>query len=354
MRRAEWWRVVPAVTALAAALVACGTVGRVSSSEPTAASGSQEQRPAELVKPAPQANPKAVVWRTPTPPTHPEAGDVWVNPKDDMEMVYVAPGEFRLGTSDAQIDAWVKEHPEREGKPRLFADEQPQCRVNLPGYWIGRTEVTNAQYLRFVLATSHRAPEHLKDGQIPSGLENFPVVFVDWEDARAYCEWAGGRLPSELEWEKAARGGDGRAFPWGNEWDAKRCRNFELLVGRRCGTDEWYLAGAAWLSSHDPVREEGPAAVGSYPAGVSPYGCLDMAGNVWEWCADRYDKNAYQRYAKGDLTPPKSGDYKMLRGGSWSFFDNPPTYFRCAFRFSSRPDVRYDYIGFRCARAGAP
>jgi formylglycine-generating enzyme required for sulfatase activity len=308
------------------------------------------QRPSQRVSPPPHINPSAVVWRTPAPPKNPQAGDVWVNPKDGMEMVYIAPGEFVLGASDAQIDATLKEPP---GDIReYFTDEQPQCRVRLEGYWIGRAEVTNAQYLRFVRATGHRAPEHWKGGQVPSGLENFPVVNADWYDARAYCEWAGGHLPTELQWEKAARGGDGRVFPWGNEWDAKRCRNFELLTGRRCATfEEWDQASAAWLASHDADRE-GPAAVGSYPTGASPYGCVDMTGNVWECCADWYDGDAYKRYAKGDLTPPKSGDYKVVRGGSW--VDGYSRNFGCAFRNFNYPDIPRGSNGFRCARAAAP
>jgi formylglycine-generating enzyme required for sulfatase activity len=305
-----------------------------------------QKRLSERVSPAPEVNPKAVVWRTPAPPASPEAGDVWVNPKDGMEMVYVAPGEFILGTSDAQIDSWLKEHP--GDKREWFKGQQPQCRVRLDGYWIGRTEVTNTQYLRFVRATGHRAPFRWKGGQIPSGLEDFPVVFVDFEDAHAYCEWAGGRLPTELEWEKAARGTDGRIFPWGNQWDGKRCRNFELIAGRAFArVGEWDTASRNWLQVHDPIRE-GPAAVGSYPAGASPYGCLDMAGNAWEPCADWYDEEAYGRYAKGDLRPPASGTSKVFRGGSWS--NGYLRDFRCAPRIGIPPVIGSDDFGFRCAR----
>jgi formylglycine-generating enzyme required for sulfatase activity len=313
------------------------------------------------VSPPPECNPNAVVWRTPQPPANGEAGDVWVNPKDGMEMVYVSAGEFTLGTSDAQIDAWLKEHP--GDKRESFANEQPQCRVNLPGYWIGRTEVTNGQYLRFVQASGQRAPEHWKDGKIPSGLESLPVVFVDWQDVRAYCEWAGGHLPTELQWEKAARATDGRIFPWGNQWDNQRCRNFEAITGNRYSDPRKLLSEMQdWHGSHDPVRD-GPAAVGSYPAAASAYGCADMAGNVWEWCADWYDGEAYKRYARAsgseslrlgeaDLTPPAKGEYRVLRGGSWGYVD--PGNFRCADRFGSDPGVRSDNDGFRCARDASP
>ena len=235
-------------------------------------------------------------------------------------MVYVAPGRFTLGTSKAEVDAWVKVHP--KSTQEWSADEQPQCRVGLGGYWIGRTEVTNTQYLRFMQATTHHAPLEWKGGQIPPGLESFPVVDVFWDDARAYCEWAGGCLPTELQWEKAARGTDGRVFPWGNQWDSKRYRGF------------------------DP---NGPAPVGSHPADRSPYGCLDMVGNVGEWCADRYSETAYQRYAKGDLTPPPTGELRVLRGGSWNL--ESPHDFRCAWRgWGHSPDNCSTTWGFRCAR----
>ncbi len=305
-----------------------------------------QERPAERVSPAPEVNLNAVVWRTPEPPAEPQAGDVWVNPTDGMEMVYVAAGWFILGTRDEQIDAWLSDHPTDERSE--FEDEQPQCRVNLPAYWMGRTEVTNAHYLRFVTATGHQTPEHWESGRPPAGLENFPVVYVSWEEARAYCEWAGLRLPTELEWEKAARGTDGRIFPWGNGWDRNRCRNFEAITGESYASPfQWLSDLHFWLRGHEAVRE-GPAAVGSYPSGASPYGCQDMAGNVWEWCQDWYDEEAYRRYARGDLTLPSSAIERAIRGGSW--LNGRPTRFRCAYRRSSHPDYRYFSDGFRCVR----
>ncbi len=296
----------------------------------------EEQRLGERVQPAPEVNSNAVVWRTPEPPTNPQAGDVWADPRAGMELVYVPAGEFTLGSSDAELDAWLREYP-RSGRS-WFDSEQPQCRVNLPAYWIGRTEVTNAQYLRFVSATGHNTPEHWANGRPLAGLENFPIDNVSWEDARAYCEWAGGRLPRELEWEKAARGTDGRVFPWGNRWDRAKCCNCEGIT--------WWSAFLAWLGGYDAVRG-GPAAVGSYPSGGSPYGCQDMAGNVWERCEDWYDEQAYRRYARGDLTPPASGTHKVLRGGSWSV--GGPQFFRCAERYVNFPGSR-SYCGFRCVR----
>lgn len=324
----------------------------VAAAEPaTAPVMAVQERPTEAVSPAPEVNAEAVVWRTPEPPANPEAGEVWVNPRDGMEMVYIAAGEFTLGTSDEEVEAWLADHP-RDSRGR-FLREQPQCRVSLEGYWIGRTEVTNAQYLRFMEATGYAAPGRWEEGRIPEGLEQFPVVFIDADDAVAYCEWAGGRLPSELEWEKAARGPEGRIFPWGEEWDSSKCRNFELIGGASYETTEESLeAFDAWTDAHD-LRREGPVAVGSYPQGASPYGCLDMAGNVWEWCADRYRESIYQRYATGDLTPPERGISRVLRGGAW--YMDSPAHFRSAFRFPFRPDFRQlGGYGFRCAREAAP
>jgi formylglycine-generating enzyme required for sulfatase activity len=308
--------------------------------------GTAQPRPAEAVAPAPELNPKAVVWRTPDPPANPEIGDIWVNPKDGMELVFVAPGEFVMGTSDAQVDVWVAQHP-TDG-PGLFANEQPQFRSWLAGYWIGRTEVTNAQYLRFVEATGHRAPEYWEAGQIPAGLADFPVTMVSWDDAAAYCAWAGGSLPTERQWEKAARGMDARVFPWGNQWDPQRCRDFQVVSGEQPPFQR--AAVLAWLLTHNPVFE-GPAKVGSYPSGASPYGCLDMSGNVDEWCLDFYDRKAYEGYQKGRLAPPATGDYRILRGGSW--YSITARAYRCAYRTARRPAREFAFTGFRCARSGS-
>ncbi len=285
-----------------------------------AASTSLYERPTEIVKPAPAVNPKAVVWRTPNPPKQPQAGDVWVNPKDGAEMVYVAAGEFLLGTSDAWIASWLRQHPEYERDQ--FRDEQPQCRVKLPDYWIGKYLVTVGQYREFCRATGRPMPAAPRWGW----RDNHPIVNVSWFDAVAYGQWAGTRLPSELEREKAARGTDGRTFPWGNRWDAKRCAN------------------GGNSRSTQPV--------GSYPSGASPYGAMDMAGNVWEWCADwRGDEDPCPRFAKGDLTPPADGVMKMQRGGSWQpMHPVDPWYFRCAHRSNDLPTLKSQIYGFRCVQ----
>jgi formylglycine-generating enzyme required for sulfatase activity len=296
---------------------------------PLAAIALSAERPGERVSPAPQVNGEAVIWRTAEPPGDAQAGDVWVNPKDGMELVYIAPGKCMLGGNESGLE------------------------VRLKGFWMARTEVTNAQYLRFIEATEHRAPAHWKGGKIPAGLEKFPVVCVSWDDAHQYAGWAGGRLPGELEWERAARGCDGRLYPWGNWWDRKRCRSFDLIGSRvykswdKWRPDERQSKLLNWVLSNDKVRE-GPVAVGSYPDGASPYGCLDMAGNVWEWSGDWEEADALERYAKGDLTPPARGTNRVLRGGSWG--NAFPDALSCGSRMAARPTVKNDYgFGFRYA-----
>jgi formylglycine-generating enzyme required for sulfatase activity len=315
-----------------------------------------DERPTERASPPPQCNANAVVWRTPKPPEDPQKGDIWINPKDGMQMVYVAAGEFILGTSEAEHDTWVREHP-GVNYGYVFHDEQPQCRVRLPGYWIGRTQVTNAQYLRFAQATGHGLPhqfEQFAGDKVPAGRDDFPVVGVTWDDARAYCVWSGCRLPTELEWEKAARGTDGRTFPWGFKWDSGRCRNVESLTGKTyLNYEELVTAVKTWNRTHNMVWDAATA-VGSFPAGASPYGCLDMIGNAGQWCADWYEGEAYRRYASGDLTAPTRGQYswRVVRGDTFYML---PLNFRCASRAPDLPEggPLSAAHSIRCARDAA-
>ena len=229
--------------------------------------------------------------------------------KDGSVMVHVPAGEFLMGS------------PPGEGPDY----ERPQHTVYVSEFWIDKTEVTNAQYRKCVETGTCRAPTTCDWGEptySDSSKADHPVVCVSWQDAKAYCEWTGKRLPMEAEWEKAARGTDGRKYPWGNSFDGNR-GNFD---------------GAA-----DSYKYTAP--VGSYPESASPYGVLDMAGNVWEWCQDWYDEEYYASSPQHDPQGPSSGMYRVVRGGSWGDVEASV---RAAFRFRNFPGNRLADFGFRC------
>jgi eukaryotic-like serine/threonine-protein kinase len=250
-----------------------------------------------------------------------------VNRWDGAEMVLVSGGWFLMGTNAEQLAAWQLADPSQ--KRDAYTDELPQRKVWLDDYYIYTTEVTVAQYRAFCVATGHTMPPASSWTQ----RDDDPIVWVSWDDAAAYAAWAQAALPTEAQWEKAARGTDGRAYPWGNDWDPARLQH---TVG------------------HANAPQALP--VGSFPTGASPYGCLDMAGNVWEWCADWYDPQYYRHMPDRNPTGPKDPIYpnepiRVVRGGGWN--NDVPGIFRVTYRgnFDYDPPTQSNsdgFVGFRC------
>ncbi len=255
------------------------------------------------------------------------------NAIDGYELVLVPGGRAIFGS--------------RKDEPGSNYDRKPQFEAELAGFHLGLYCVTNVQYAAFLTAARPGNADLEKwilldsschvgrssGGYVVDDEERYgdhPVVQVSWFGAEAYCAWSGLRLPTELEWEKGARGTEGEVYPWGNEWNPEYCR-------------------------HDGNKgSERTCRVWEYPEGVSVWGMYNMSGNVWEWCADWWDEQVYGRYAKGDLRPPSTGSYRVVRGGSWGSVD--PRYFRAAYRGyyghgnDYDPSYRFNNRGFRCAR----
>ena len=244
----------------------------------------------------------------------------------DIKMVYIPAGEFTMGSNDGR------------------KNEKPVHPVTLDGYWIGKYEVTVGQFREFVDEKGYRTEAEKGDGAYVYSKDewqkkkdanwrnpyftqgdNNPVVCVSWNDAHAYNKWLSEKtgltfkLPTEAQWEKAARGKYGRKYPWGNKFDKSRCNSWESGLERT-------------------------SLVGSYPIGVSPFGLMDVAGNVWEWCSDWYADDYYKKSPGENPTGPKSGSVRVFRGGSWKFVSG---YIRCAFRGRYGPAARDVVLGFR-------
>ncbi len=237
--------------------------------------------------------------------------------KDGGPMVLVPASEFMMGRN---ADPLVGEDDAQ--------DEYPLHSVDLDAYFIDQYEVVVERYQRFMRQTNRTNPEFWEQVDRNRDAQK-PVMGIDWNDTKAYCEWAGKRLPTEAEWEKAARGPDKRTYPWGEFSPNSSTANF----------------GKNWNA--DVVYSEKLKPVGSYERGKSFYGIYDMAGNVWEWVADWYDDRYYQDSPKKNPQGPSNGTVKVMRGGSWN---NISTDLKSAARAWSHPTKLYVYLGVRCAQ----
>lgn len=276
----------------------------------------------------------------------PHLGDIWLRPNDGMLMLFVPSGQFSMGSTREMAKYAERLCEQTCGtlavaacQPAAFRDEQPAHEVELHGYWIDRTEVTNAQYRSCVgageckppaLSSSYSHPTYYGD----RGYDTYPVMNVVWDMADRYCTWVGARLPTEAEWEYAARGPEARIFAWGNDFDKTRL-NY-------CDSSCPLIADAAYADGYPDA-----APVGSFPSGVSWIGALDMTGNAREWVSDWLGK--YPAASVTDPRGPASGDLKITRGGSW--YDTPDDV-RSANRGGESLEYYRDNLGFRCARDG--
>ena len=286
---------------------------------------------------------------SPTPaPVLDALGDTRTRPADGMVMVYVPQGEFRMGSTWEEAKSAQQLCRQYSGgdavavcQASAFANEQPAHTVALDSFWLDRTEVTNSQYGLCVGAGACTPPAESGSYSRATyfadpAFDDYPVIWVDPQQAADYCAWAGGRLPTEAEWEYAARGPESRLFPWGDGFDGRRLNYCD--AGCATGVrDETLVDGFA-----------DTAPVGSFRTGVSWCGALDMAGNVREWVADWY--GYYTAQSQVNPTGPAVGEERIPKGGCW--LDKPDDV-RSANRGANAPDYVRHKVGFRCACGGS-
>jgi serine/threonine-protein kinase len=267
---------------------------------------------------------------TPAATSEPGLGSTRISEVDGMEQVYVPAGEFLMGSTDMEAKITIE-------NGRAYP-EIPQHTVYLDGYWIDKFEVTNKQYSLCVEAGVCEPPYinsnfTYKEYYGNPEFDNYPVVWVSWYQAKLYCEWTGRRLMTEAEWEKAARGTEGQKYPWGNDPVSSERAN---LCDVNCTRD---IANGLFDDGYPDT-----APVGSFPAGASPYGALDMAGNVWEWMSTRIQPYPYD--ANDGREDPDAGGERAWRSGPWS---NGYWWMRASVRYRSVPFYRWYNLGIRCA-----
>ncbi|MCD4784686.1 MAG: formylglycine-generating enzyme family protein [Candidatus Eremiobacteraeota bacterium] len=240
------------------------------------------------------------------------------NPKDGAVMFLVPAGEFIMGAQKSDKQA--------------HKNEKPAHKVNLDAFYIYKYEVTYRQFKKFMKETGYKPGGNWDRFDKPEFLDH-PVMNITFIDAMQYCKWAKVELPTEAQWEKAARGADGRLYPWGNDWNPNKCNNSEL-------EDPDLIAKMNAITSG-----RGSLPVGSIKADTSPYGVMDMAGNINEWCSDRYKASYYKKSPYNNPPGPDKGFERSTRGGAWSL---PPTRSRTTSRWSGSVESELDDYGFRC------
>lgn len=241
--------------------------------------------------------------------------------KDGAPLVLIPAGPFLMGSND--------------GLP----NERPEHTVTLDAYYIDQFEVTAGRYQKFLESARHNLPPTWDD-EVAQAMGDLPAVGMSWTDAAAYCKWAGRRLPTEAEWEKAARGTDGRRYPWGHMQPFVDIANYNRGV---------WVSEAVTLVPVNSGVEGMSVRHGLKEGGKSPYGLYHMAGNAAEWVNDWYDREYYQRSPDKNPPGPATGEKRVIRGGSWA---DLPTALRVTARFSAEPDFEDRTIGFRCAMDG--
>lgn len=271
--------------------------------------------------------------------------------QSDPGMALIPGGEFWMGRNHS----FLFDELNWTLRPRL--DDRPVHQINLDAFYMDKYEVTNAEYQRFTEATRHEKPWHWPGGKVTSELEKSPVYNVSWHDAQAYCTWVDKRLPTEAEWEKAARGGlDRKLYAWGDNpvavrapFDGAAATTATAAATTTAATDEQPAA-------KEPKRghwgfPNGPAPVGSYPA--NGYGLYDMTGNVWEWVADWYEKDYYLESPEKNPQGPASAQYKVARGAGWSSTEDLPqrSILGVHYRNYADPSDKSNVLGFRCAKS---
>jgi formylglycine-generating enzyme required for sulfatase activity len=328
------------------------------SSTPTETPRSPTNTPSPTAASTSTSTPTRTPMPTSTPTVQPTLYPVATRVRgiDGMTMVYVPAGEFEMGSTEEQfqevVDQCVNAGNDRDDCERWYGDEQPVHTVTLDAFWLDQTEVSVAQFRQFVNATDYETTVEERgssfaftddgwgvvegaDWAHPQGPgsraeDDHPVVHVSWHDAEAYCAWAGGRLPTEAEWEYAARGPESFAYPWGDDFDCAK-GNFAT----DCGSDDY----------------DHTSPVGSFLEGASWVNAYDLSGNVWEWVADWYAEDYYAQSPRENPTGPTSGDYRVLRGGSWFLNER---HVRGANRDRNVPPATFVFGGFRCVAVAAP